>query len=33
MHGALVKANLQDDEVQVTMKVVQQGKLALPSKE
>ena len=33
MHGALVKANSQDDEVQVAMKVVQQGQLALPGKE
>ena len=33
MHGALVKANTQNDEVQVTTKVVQQGQFALPGKE
>ena len=33
MQRALVKANAQNDEVQVTTKVTQQGQFALPGKE
>ena len=33
MYRALVKASTQDDKVQVKVKVIQQGNLALPSEE
>ena len=33
MQRALVKANAQNDEAQVTTKVTQQGQFALPGKE